>query len=83
VDIPGVQLDEAQATLRPRQVAWSHTALAMGSGLRRWGDVGPRTQEQVAAVVAQVVARGRARPRWLTDGWNASGAALLQAVGMV
>src|SRR4029450_10725435 len=29
VDVPGGPGDEAHATLRPRQVAWSHTALAM------------------------------------------------------
>jgi hypothetical protein len=59
VDVPGVQWAEAHAKLRPRQVAWSHTALAMGSWWLLWGDVGPRTQEQAAALVAQVVARGR------------------------
>ena len=28
VDVPGVQLDEAHSKLRPRQVAWMHTACA-------------------------------------------------------
>jgi hypothetical protein len=83
VDVPGIQLDAAHATLRPRQVAWIHTALAMGSGFLLGGDVGPCTQEQAAALVAQVVARGRALPLLLTDGWKAYGAALLQVVGMV
>jgi hypothetical protein len=83
VDVPGVQLDEAHAKLRPRQVAWSHTALAMGSWFLLWVDVGPRTQEQAAALVAQVVARGRELPMLLTEGWKAYSAALLQVVGMV
>ena len=83
VDVPGVQLDEAHAKLRPRQVAWIHTALAMGSWFLLWVDVGPRTQEQAAALVAQVVARGRELPILLTDGWKAYSAALLQVVGIV
>jgi IS1 family transposase len=83
VDVPGVQLDEAHATLRPRQVAWLHTAVAMGSWFLLWVDVGPRTQEQAAAWVAQVVARGRDLPIFLTDGWKAYSAALLQVVGTV
>jgi hypothetical protein len=71
VDVPGVQLDEAHATLRPHQVAWIHTALAMGSWFLLWVDIGPRTQEQAAALVAQVVARVREVPIFLTDGWKA------------
>ena len=31
VEVQGVQWDEAHAKLRPKQVAWVHTALAMGS----------------------------------------------------
>jgi hypothetical protein len=83
VDVPGVQLDEAHSKLRPRQVAWIHTALAMGSWFLLWVDVGPRTQEQAAALVAQVVARVRGLPLFLTDGWKAYSAALLQVVGIV
>ena len=83
VDVPGVQLDAAHSTLRPRQVAWIHTALAMGSWFLLWVDVGPRPQEHAATLVAQVVARVRALPLFLTDGWKASSAALLQVVGMV
>jgi hypothetical protein len=83
VDVPGVQWDEAHSTRRPRQVAWSQTALAMGSGFLLWVDVGPRPQAQAAAWVAQVVARGRALPLFLTDGWKASSAALLQVVGII
>jgi hypothetical protein len=82
VDVPGVQWDAAPAQLRPRQVAWIPTAWALGSGFLLWVDVGPRPQEQAAALGAQVVARVRARPILLTDGWKASSAALLQVVGM-
>ena len=46
-------------------------------------DVGPRTQEQAAALVAQVVARVREVPLFLTDGWKAYSAALLQVLGVV
>lgn len=83
VDVPGGQLDEAHAKLRPHQVAWIHTALAMGSWFLLWVDVGPRTQEQAALMLAQVVARGRELPLFLTDGWKAYSAALLQVVGIV
>ena len=80
---PEKRVRNVSSKLRPRQVAWLHTALAMGSWLLLWIDVGPRTQEQVAALVAQVVARMRALPIFLTDGWKASSAALLQVVGIV
>lgn len=83
VDVPGVQLDEAHSKLRPHQVAWLHTALAMGSWFLLWVDVGPRTQEQAAVLLAQVVARVRELPLFLTDGWKAYSAALLQVVGIV
>lgn len=83
VAVPGVQLDEAHSKLRPRQGAWIHTALAMGSWFLLWVDVGPRTQEQAAVMLAQVVARVRELPLFLTDGWKAYSAALLQVVGMV
>ena len=83
VDVPGVQLDEAHSKLRPHQVAWIHTALAMGSWFLLWVDVGPRTQEQAAMMLAQVVARVREVPIFLTDGWKAYSAALLQVLGVV
>jgi hypothetical protein len=83
VDVPGVQLEEAHSKLRPRQVAWIHTALAMGSWCLLWVDVGPRTQEQAAVMLAQVIARVRELPLFLTDGWKAYSAALLQVLGMV
>ena len=83
VDVPGVQLDEAHSKLRPRQVAWIHTALAMGSWFLLWVDVGPRTQEMASTLIAQVVARTQKLPLFLTDGWKAYTAALLQVVGIV
>jgi hypothetical protein len=83
VDMPGLQLDDAHSNLRPRQVAWLHTALARGRWFLLWGDVGPRPQEQAAAVGAQVVARAREVPRFLPEGWKAYSAALLQVVGVV
>jgi IS1 family transposase len=83
VDVPGVQLDEAYCKLRPRQVAWIHTALAMGSWFRLWVDIGPRTQEHAATLVAQVVTRVREVPIFLTDGWKAYSTALLCVLGVV
>jgi IS1 family transposase len=83
VDVPGVQLDEAHSTLRPKQVEWVHTALAMGSWFLLWVDFGPRTQDTAAALIAQVIAHTRALPLFLTDGWKAYTAALLQVVGVV
>jgi len=83
VDVPGVQWDEVHAKLRPKQVEWIHTALAMGSWFLLWVDFGPRTQEQAAALLAQVVARTRMLPVFLTDGWKAYTAALLQVVGVM
>ena len=61
-DVQGVQLDEAHAKLRPRQIEWSHTALAMGSWCLLWVDFGPRPQGTAAALIAQVVARAQALP---------------------
>ena len=82
-EVQGVQLDEAHTKLRPKQVEWVHTALAMGSWFLLWVDFGPRTQETAAALIAQVMARTRALPLFLTDGWKAYTAALLQVVGVV
>ena len=83
VDVEGVQWDEAHSQLRPQQVEWVHTALAMGSWFLLWVDFGPRTQDTAAALIAQVVARTRQLPLFLTDGWKAYTAALLQVVGVV
>ena len=83
LDVQGVQWDEAHAKLRPQQVAWVHTALAMGSWFLLGVDCGPRTQDPAATLIAQVIARTQALPLLLTDGWKASTAALLQVVGIV
>src|SRR4029453_10773897 len=83
VAVEGVQLDEAHSKLRPKQVEWVHTALAMGSWFLLWVDFGPRTQDTAAALIAQVVARAQQLPLFLTDGWKAYTAALLQVVGVV
>ena len=83
VDVPGVQLDEAHSKLRPQQVEWVHTALAMGSWFLLWVDFGPRTQNTAAALIAQVVARTQALPLFLSDGWKPYIVALLQVVGVV
>jgi len=83
VEVAGVQLDEAHSKLRPKQVDWVHTALAMGSWFLLWVDFGPRTQDTAATLIAQVVARAQQLPLFLTDGWKAYTAALLQVVGVV
>jgi hypothetical protein len=83
VEVLGVQWDEAHSKLRPKQVEWVHTALAMGSWFLLWVDFGPRTQETAATLIAQVIVRTRQLPRFLTDGWKAYTAALLQVVGRV
>jgi hypothetical protein len=83
VEVQGVQLDEAHAKLRPKQVEWVHTALAMGSWFLLWVDFGPRTQGTAAALIAQVVARTQQLPLFLTDGWKPYTAALLQILGVV
>jgi hypothetical protein len=82
VDVKGVQMDEAHSKLRRRRVEWLRTALAMGRRGLWWVDCGPRTQETAATLIAQVVARVRVLPLFLTDGWKAYPAALLQVVGV-
>jgi hypothetical protein len=79
----GVPWDEAHAKLRPQQVAGGQTAWAMGRWCLLWVDCGPRHQDTAAALSAQGGARTRALPLLLTDGWQASTAALLQGVGVV
>jgi IS1 family transposase len=83
VEVQGVQLDEAHSKLRPKQVAWVHTALAMGRWFLLWVDFGPRTQGTAATLIAQVVARTQQLPLFLTDGWKPYTAALLQVLGVV
>ena len=82
VQADGVQLDEAYSKLRGGVKAWIHTALAMGSLFLLWVDVGPRTQEMAAGMIAQVVARVEQLPLFFTDGWKAYPAALLQVLGV-
>jgi hypothetical protein len=82
LEVQGGQWDEAHTKLRPTQVAWVHTAWAMGSGFLLWVDFGPRPQDTAAVLSAQVIARPRALPLVLTDGWKAYTAALLQVVGV-
>src|SRR5437870_6540545 len=55
----------------------------MGSWFLLWVDFGPRTQDTAAALIAQVVARAQEVPLFLTDGWKAYPAALLQVLGIV
>ena len=55
----------------------------MGSWFLLWVDFGPRTQEHAAGLIAQVVARTRQLPLFLSDGWKPYIAALLQVVGVV
>jgi transposase-like protein len=83
VDVTGVQMDEAHSKRRRRRAEWIHTALAMGSWFLLWVDFGPRTQDTAATLIAQVVARVQTLPLFLTDGWKAYPAALLQVVGVV
>jgi IS1 family transposase len=83
LEVQGVQLDEAHSKLRPKRVEWVHTALAMGSWFLLWVDFGPRTQDTAAALIAPGVARTQALPLFLTDGWKAYTAALLQVIGVV
>lgn len=82
VAVAGVQLDEAHSKLRRHQVAWVMTALAMQSLFLLWGEVGARTQQTAALLIAQGVARLRPVPIWLTDGWRVSPGALLQVLGV-
>ena len=55
----------------------------MGSLFVLWVQWGPRTQETAATLIAQVVARLHRLPVWLSDGWKAYPAALLQVLGRV
>src|SRR5262249_50881712 len=83
VDVPGVQLDEAHSKLRPKQVEWVHTALAMGSWFLLWFAGGPRTRTWAARLIAQLVRPPRRLPLFSPDGWKAYPAALLRSVGVV
>ena len=83
LDVEGVQLDEAHSKLRPGKAEWIHTALAMGSLFILWVSFGPRTTQTAAHLIAQVVARLRHIPMFLTDGFKAYPKALIQVVGRI
>jgi hypothetical protein len=81
--VEGVQLDEMHSKRRGPCVEWLHTAIAMRSRFVLWVHWGPRTQESAARLIAQVVARLCGLPVWLSDGWKAYPAALLQVLGRI
>jgi transposase-like protein len=81
--VAAVQLDEMHSKRRGPHVEWLHTAIAMSSRFVLWVHWGPRTQESAALLRAQVVARLCGWPVWLSDGWKAYPAALLQVLGQV
>ncbi len=83
LDVAGVQLDEAHSKRRPGTVVWIHTALAMQSLFILWVAFGERTTQTAAGLIAQVVARVRAVPLFLTDGWKCYPPALLQVLGRI
>jgi len=83
LEVEGVQVDEAHSKRRPKKVEWIHTALAMGSLFILFVTFGPRNTDTAAYLIAQVVARLKAVPLFLTDGWNAYPAALLRVLGKV
>jgi IS1 family transposase/transposase-like protein len=83
VDVKGVQLDEAHSKRRPGQVEWIHTAIAMGSLFILWVAFGPRNTDTAAYLIAQVIARLKEVPLFLTDGWQVYPAALIQVIGQV
>lgn len=81
--VEGVQLDEMHSKRRGPHVEWLHTVMAMSSRFVLWVHWGPRTQESAALLIAQVVARLCSLPVWLSDGWKAYPAALVQVLGRV
>jgi hypothetical protein len=83
LEVRGVPVDEMHAKRRGPRVEWRHTAIAMRRRFLLWVHWGPRTQESAALLIAQVVARLCRVPVWLSDGWKAYPAALLQVLGRV
>jgi hypothetical protein len=83
LEVEAVQVDEMHSKRRGPHVEWRHTAIAMRSRFLLWVHWGPRTQESAALLIAQVVARLCGLPVWLSDGWKAYPAALLQVLGRV
>lgn len=70
VKVEGVQLDEMWSKVRGHGRQWLLTALAMKSFFLLYVVVGQRGPESAATLVAQVVARLRRAPLFLTDGWK-------------
>lgn len=83
LEVSGVQLDEMHSKATEGRVLWLHTAIDMTSRFLLWAFFAPRTQESAAHLIAQVVARARKVPVWLSDGWRAYEAALLQVLGRI
>jgi hypothetical protein len=83
VEVPGVQLDEMHSKLRRRRAVWVLSALAMSSHFLLWVVVGQRSPDNGARLIAQVVARVRSLPVFLTDGWKVYKQALLRVLGRV
>jgi hypothetical protein len=83
LEVQGVQLDEMHSKRRGPRVEWLHTAIAMSSRFLLWVHWGQRTHESAAQVITQVVARLCGLPIWLSDGWKAYPAALVQVLGRV
>jgi len=81
LEVSGVQLDEMHSKRRPGQVEWIHTALAIGSLFVLWVGFGERTTETASYLIAQVVARLRQVPIFLTDCWKAYPKALIRVLG--
>lgn len=82
LQVEGAQLDEMHSTLRRHEVEWLHTA-RYGQFVHAVGPLGPRHQESAAILMAQVVARLGRVSVWLSDGWKAHLAALLQGLGQL
>ena len=83
LEVEGVQMDEAHSKLRKKKVQWIHSALAMKSYFILWVAFGNRTTEKAVELIAQVVARVKGIPVFLTDGWKVYKTALLQVLGKV
>jgi IS1 family transposase len=83
LDVAGVQLDEMHSKLRRQRAVWVLSALAIGSQFILWVVCGQRSPDNAARLVAQVVARLRCLPLFLTDGWKVYKQALLRVLGRV
>ncbi|MCS6806505.1 MAG: hypothetical protein RMM98_15780 [Acidobacteriota bacterium] len=83
VEVAGVQRDEMHSKLRRHRAAWIFSALAMSSQFILWVVCGPRSPETAAHLIAQVVARLKSVPLFLTDGWKVYKPALLHVLERV